>query len=377
MGKSILYIINQEEIMPHIRKKKNGTTQIIYRDPLKRRYEQRSFPPGTSPEIIDAELANIEYEIKAHKAGLKVFSYGQEKIDNITLIQFAILFNNDEERNNDVSSKTQKRNKYAMDLFIELMGSEMRIADITKDHISQFKIWLFNKRKGDDKDSKKRGVNKELTNLNAIFNYGVKKGYIPENIKPKFEKFKVTKKIPDVLNSDEILRISQQLDGDYLFSFQIIMLTGARRGAIVKESLDSQNGLKWRDVDWFRNVITLRDKGKEKVVPIHPDLRKILINRKNELGKNFNPEDHVVPFCQSTINQTFKKAMRRAHVNKKGSVHILRHSWATEALKQGANIREIQEWLGHSEISTTQIYTHIVNDELQDLAKKIKIELKK
>ena len=257
---------------------------------------------------------------------------------------------------------------------MELLGPDMRVNDITDKHIGQFKLWLLNKRDGDEQ-SKKLGVNKELSNLSAVFNYALKKGYVSEI--PKFPKFKVDRKIPDVLNGDEILRISQNLDGDYVFGFQILMLTGARRGAIVREKLDSDNGLKWKDVDWFRNTLTLRDKGKEKTVPMSDDLREILIKKRKELGNLFDPEAHTIRFTQSALNHVFKKAMKKAGINKKGSIHILRHSWATEALKQGANIREVQEWLGHTDISTTQIYTHIVNEQLQNLAKKIKIAVKK
>ena len=121
----------------------------------------------------------------------------------------------------------------------------------------------------------------------------------------------------------------------------------------------------------------LKDKGKEKTVPLSDDLREILVKKRKDLGKSLNPEAHVIRFTQSALNQRFKKVMRKAGINKKGSIHILRHSWATEALKQGANIREVQEWLGHTDISTTQIYTHIVNEQLQNLAKKIKIAVKK
>ena len=359
--------------MPHVRTKPNGSIQIIYRNPLKRKYEYRNFPPKTPNKVIKAELLKIGYEIQAHKTGIQTFSYGQKKIDNLTLGEFRKKAF-DEEREKNVSPKTFKRNRYAMRLFTELLGPDMRVNDITDTHVSQFKLWVFNKRDGEE-NSKKLGVNKELSNLSAIFNYALKKGYVSEI--PKFPKFKVARRIPDVLNCDEILRVSQNLDGDYLFAFQILMLTGARRGALVREKLDSDNGLKWQDIDWFRNTLTLRDKGKEKTVPMSDDLREILVKKRKDLGKSLNPEAHVIRFTQSALNQRFKKVMRKAGINKKGSIHILRHSWATEALKQGANIREVQEWLGHTDISTTQIYTHIVNEQLQNLAKKIKIAVKK
>ena len=359
--------------MPHVRTKPNGSIQIVYRNPLKRKYEYRNSPPKTPNKVIKAELLKIEYEIQAHKTGIQTFSYGQKKIDTVTLKEFCEKAF-DEERKKTVSPKTFKRNRYAIRLFMELLGPDMRVIDITGKHIGQFKLWLLNKREGDE-HSRKLGVNKELSNLSAVFNYALKKGYVSEI--QKFPKFKVDRKIPDVLNADEILRISQNLEGEYLLAFQVLMLTGARRGAIVRENLDSKNGLKWKDIDWFRNTLTLRDKGKEKTVPMSDDLREILIKKRKELGHLFDLETHTIRFTQSALNHGFKKAMRKAGIDKKGSIHILRHSWATEALKQGANIREVQEWLGHTDISTTQIYTHIVNEQLQNLAKKIKIAVKK
>ncbi len=359
--------------MPHVRIKPNGSIQVIYRNPLARKYEYRNFPPGTPRDVVQAEVLKIKYEIQAHKAGIRTFSYGQARIDNQTLADFCEKAF-DQERANSVSPKTFKRNKYAMQLFIELLGPDMRVSDLTDGHVVQFKLWLLNKRVGDE-HLRKLGVNKELSNLSAVFNYALKKGYISGI--PKFKKFKVGRRIPEVLNTDEILRISQNLEGDYLFSFQILMLTGARRGAIIREKLGSENGLKWKDIDWFRNTLNLRDKGKEKTVPMSNDLREIFIRKRKEFGSFVEPDTHVIRLTQSALNHGFKKAMRKVGINKRGSIHILRHSWATEALKQGANIREVQEWLGHTDISTTQIYTHIASEQLQSLAKKIKITVRK
>lgn len=73
--------------MPHVRTKPYGSIQIIYRNPLKKKYEYKTLLQSTPDEIVKAEVLKIEYEIQAHKAGIKVFNYGQEKIDNITLKQ--------------------------------------------------------------------------------------------------------------------------------------------------------------------------------------------------------------------------------------------------------------------------------------------------
>ena len=103
--------------MPHVRTKPNGSIQIVYRNPLKRKYEYRNFPPKTPDKIVKAELLRIEYEIQAHKTGLQAFSYGQKKIDNLTLGEFCEKAF-DEERERTVSPKTFKRNEFAMRLFV-------------------------------------------------------------------------------------------------------------------------------------------------------------------------------------------------------------------------------------------------------------------
>ena len=105
--------------------------------------------------------------------------------------------------------------------------------------------------------------------------------------------------------------------------------------------------------------------GKEKHVPIHSTLRDMLIQRKQELGDEFDPDEHVISITCDTLTKYFKMAMIRAGVDKPGSVHILRHTAATKLLEAGATIREVQEYLGHSHLSTTEIYTHVVPERLQ------------
>ena len=105
---------------------------------------------------------------------------------------------------------------------------------------------------------------------------------------------------------------------------------------------------------------------KEKLVPMHPRLRDMLLEEKNRLGNYFDPDRHVIAFTKWTLTHYFKKAMKRAGVDKPGAVHILRHTAATKLLEAGANIREVQEFLGHSSITTTQIYTHIVQENLEN-----------
>ena len=116
----------------------------------------------------------------------------------------------------------------------------------------------------------------------------------------------------------------------------------------------------------MQNNIRLYGKKTEKLVPMHSHLRDLLLDRMKELGQEFDPDKHVVSLIRDTLTTYFKRAMRKAGIRKPGAVHILRHTAATKLLETGANIKEVAEFLGHSTIETTQIYTHVVQERLQN-----------
>ena len=78
-----------------------------------------------------------------------------------------------------------------------------------------------------------------------------------------------------------------------------------------------------------------------------------------------NPELHVIGCVRDTLTEYFRRAMNKAGIDKAVAVHILRHSAATALLESGANIREVQEWLGYASITTTEIYTHVQQERIK------------
>jgi len=278
-------------------------------------------------------------------------------------------------RKDEVSSETQYRNEYAMKIFIKVIGGKLLLAALLQsDHINQFKKARLDLKRKEyialqkpvDENQIKRGINKDLVNIKAVFNAAAHKGIIPESQVPRFEFYRVEQqRLPETLDEQEIDAIASHLTGDALLAFWIIRYTGARKGEIARTSMEDDHGLKWIQIDFENSRLRLHGKGKEKYVPMHPSLVEKLRTRREDLGEAYNPNDLVIKFRKDTLSAYFREAIVKAGIKKRGAVHILRHTAATALLAAGANIREVQEFLGHSRITTTEIYTHVSKDKLK------------
>ena len=356
--------------MASITKFGKSSYRIQYYLDGKRQY--RTLPAGTPKDVIQAVKKEIEAKVALHKAGIKKFV--EEKAQSKVLMLAEMTSKIMEIRKDEVSHETQYRNEYAMKIFIKVIGGDLSVADLQSAHINQFKKARLDtkrkeyeaQRKPIDDNQIKRGINKDLVNIKAVFNAAAHKGIIPESQVPKFEFYRVEQqRLPETLDEQEIDAIASHLEGDALLAFWIIRYTGARRGEIARTSMNDQNGLRWTHVDFENSRIRLHGKGKEKYVPMHPSLADKLRARITELGEAFNQDSLIIKFRKDTLTAYFREAIKKAGIKKRGAVHILRHTAATALLDAGANLREVQEFLGHSRITTTEIYTHVSKGKLK------------
>ena len=164
------------------------------------------------------------------------------------------------------------------------------------------------------------------------------------------------RKLPDILSKSEIKKLLDSCDNLKHKTILTLIYAGGLR-------LWECTLLKIWDIDSDRMILHLRSAkwAKDRIVPLSSKL--LVLLRKYYL--EYHPTDFVFggqsgwPYSDRSIQQIMKKALIKAEITKKASVHTLRHSYATHLLEDGVDIRIIQDFLGHSHLSTTQLYTHI------------------
>lgn len=134
--------------------------------------------------------------------------------------------------------------------------------------------------------------------------------------------------------------------------------------------LDEVLNLKWLGLDFDRGVIHIKraKDRKERIVFLHPKLKDVLRTYKMTRDGLIFRSQRGHKYSSRTIQKVVKTAALRAGIKKNASPHTLRHSFATHLLEGGADIRHIQQLLGHKDLKTTRIYVHIANKDIKNLA---------
>ena len=174
---------------------------------------------------------------------------------------------------------------------------------------------------------------------------------------------KKKEKLPVVLSRDEVKRM---IYGTQNIKHRLVLMFLYYAGM----RLNEVRNIRWEDVDFEREIIHIKvAKGdKERVVFLHPNLKNTLeIFGKKPSGYIFISQ-RGGKYSPKSIQLIVKNAANRAKINKNVTPHTLRHSFATHLLEGGADIRYIQQLLGHKHLKTTEIYTHVANKDIKNLA---------
>ena len=219
-----------------------------------------------------------------------------------------------------------------------------------------------------------RSIERHLTTIRGLFKYLVKMEIIKYDITKNIDNLKIGKHLPStltIMEVDKLMDIKLDTPFDYRTKAMLEMMYGS--GLRVSELVN----LTLNDIDLYSDTILIHGKGsKERIVPLGDYAKKYLasyLKVRNSLlkKKNGNPDklflnNHGKPITRNGFNFLLSKLLKEKGIEKEVTPHTLRHSFATHMLDNGADLRTIQELLGHSDIVTTRIYTHVSKKQIQN-----------
>lgn len=253
--------------------------------------------------------------------------------------------------------------------FLKKKGSIERLDNIGKDEILEFLGWQL------DNGSAHASVARSLSCIKSFYKFLQLEGYIEKNPTVNLETPKIKRKLPAVLTVDEIDQLMQQpnvltpLGIRDRAMLELMYGTGIRVSEMLSLKLD--------DINMTAGFLRCFGKGnKERILPVNRTaldwVHRYLAKSRNFLIKNHLERTLFVNANGKRMSrQGFFKILagyaREAEIKKEVTPHTIRHSFATHLLENGADLRVVQELLGHADISTTQIYTHLTTSRLREI----------
>ena len=220
-----------------------------------------------------------------------------------------------------------------------------------------------------DEKIKARSQSRMISSIKSFYKFLMLEKIIPSNPSELLESPKTGKKLPEFLTIDEVNQLVEQIDRSKpegernLAIIEVLYGCGLRVSELIE--------LKVSEIHWNEGFIRIIGKGnKERLVPLGKTASKHLKIYINEIRTHLNKInesyiDHVFinkngdKISRVMIFKIVKSLTKKAGINKNISPHTLRHSFATHLVEGGADLRAVQEMLGHQSITTTEIYTHL------------------
>ncbi len=274
----------------------------------------------------------------------------------------------------NASLNTVSSYKRDLDRYIEFLEGRnvTSPASVTTNHVSAYLRFLH------DLSLSARTISRNLSSMKMFHKFLVGEGIAQSDPTGAVDAPKLPRTLPDVLSQDEIAAILDQpnVSQDLGKRDKAILETMYATGMRVSEVI----ALKQANVFEDDGIVRVFGKGaKERLIPIGKSalewIRRYTADARGKLSKKGKAQDVVFlnargkPLSRMTIWNIVQKYAAKSGLRKEVHPHTFRHSFATHLLEGGADLRAVQEMLGHSDISTTQIYTHIDREYLKEVHK--------
>src|SRR5690554_32921 len=229
----------------------------------------------------------------------------------------------------------------------------------------------------DEQKLSKKSIVRKISALRTFYNFLMLKGYIDINIFDKIETPKVSRRLPKILEDDEIMMLFKSINRNTPLGFRNYIILDLLFSSGLRASELCQ--MKVKDLKLNQRQILIHGKGsKDRYVPIHLELEKDLrqyltYTRPILLAKGpITNNDYVFINYRGTqltergLRVILKKIISDSGETYKIHPHMLRHAFATTLLNHGADLRVVQELLGHEHLKSTQVYTHVSTEVLKE-----------
>ncbi len=270
-----------------------------------------------------------------------------------------------QKRSSELTTKSYKSDLEQFFTYLKQEVGEIPPSKVSSIQIRGFVAFLM------EKGLLPRSVNRKLSSLKSFYKYLLKNQVISSNPASKIQGPKTPKRLAVFIDESQTESIFERYPFKEGFEGQrdkllidILYQTGIRRAELLQ--------LKDSDVDLFNlQLKVLGKRNKERIIPFSLELKRNLesyLNVKKDSNLNcpyllITPENKQISVTH--ITKVVKEVLGSVTTNKKKSPHILRHTFATHMLNNGADINAVKELLGHASLSATQIYTHNTIEKLK------------
>lgn len=273
------------------------------------------------------------------------------------------------------SPHTIRAYKDDLELFFEYINNNYGNPALKEITASMVRSWLaYHKEKGDTSKT----ISRRISTLKSFFKHQLRMQVIDTSPMATIMSPKLSKRLPSFVEEKNLATLFEYVefpdDWEGLMNRFILMLfysTGMRLSELVN--------MKENQVDLSKNNLKILGKGnKERLIPMNDELRfaveQYLHERKHKFGSNSAPNllltEKGKPLHPRYVQSRVKYYLSLVTTAQKKSPHVLRHSFATHLMNNGAHLNAVKELLGHSSLAATQIYTHNTIEKLKDIHKK-------
>ncbi|MCH7770203.1 MAG: tyrosine-type recombinase/integrase [Bacteroidetes bacterium] len=330
-------------------KRKNGYFFIQYLDPSKNQLRRQSTKTKSKSEALKF-LRNFDPGLTNEKDVLKISRFRDEYIEYVTN-------NKSKKYIKSIGLSFRQLLRYSKDIPLEELDARLLDQFVSKKFSTSPAAALL-----------------YFRTLKAALSKAVVWGYINENPLKKIKPPRLKKSLPVFILKSELEMILDKTKTIMLKElFTTEFYSGIRLGEIVN--------LVWDCVDFKRKVVVVKNingfvtkSKKERIIPMNSIMESLMMNRFNKV-KNVYNNDYIfyrvigIKLNEDYVSKKFKVVVRDAGLNDNIHFHTLRHSFASRLIQKGASVFVVKELLGHEDIKTTQIYSHLQTQNLEEAIK--------